>query len=164
MYSASGAIEAENNWWGDNFNGINPVAAVRVNTNVDADPWIVLRWNASPTTLLGLLGTSTATADMRYNSNGFIPSGTLPDGTVRFTVNNSGNFNPLNGTIGSTTVTTIFTPMKYGLNTISATLDGFSLSTSVLVEGTTNQFNCQRCFRLQRRQHNTNSNTMGHKQ
>ncbi|PKL66408.1 MAG: hypothetical protein CVV28_11045 [Methanobacteriales archaeon HGW-Methanobacteriales-1] len=137
VYSASGAIDAENNWWGDNFNGTNPFAAVRVNTNVDADPWIVFRWNASPTTLLGLLGTSTVTADMRYNSNGIIPSGALPEGTVRFTVNNSGNINPLNGTIGSTMVTTIFSPAKYGLSTISATLDGFTLSTSVLVNGIT---------------------------
>jgi predicted outer membrane repeat protein len=137
VYSASGAVDAENNWWGNNFNGTNPGAAGRVSSNVDADPWIVLRWSASPTTLVGLSGTSTATADMRYNSNSIIPSGTLPDGTVTFAVNNSGNLNPLNGTIGSTTVVTTFTPTKYGLSTITATVDGFSLSTSVLVKGTT---------------------------
>jgi predicted outer membrane repeat protein len=137
VYSASGAVDAENNWWGDNFNGTNPGAAVRVSSNVDADPWIVLKLNASPTSLIGLSGTSTATADMRYNSNSIIPSGTLPDGTVTFTVNNSGHINPLNGTIGSTMVTTTFNPTKYGLSTITATVDGFSLSTSVLVEGTT---------------------------
>jgi hypothetical protein len=137
VYSASGAVKAENNWWGDNFNGNNPSTAGRVSSNVDADPWIVLRWSASPTTLIGLSGTSTATADMRYNSNGISPSGALPDGTVTFAVNNSGNINPLNGTIGSTMVATTFTPTKYGLSTITATVDGFSLSTSVLVEGTT---------------------------
>ncbi len=137
VYSASGAINAENNWWGDNFNGTNPIAAQKVNNNVDADPWIILRWNASPDSIIGLLGTSNATADMRYNSNGIIPSGTLPEGTVIFTVNNSGNINPLNGTIGSTRVTTTFTPAKYGLSTINATVDGFSLSTSVLVNGIT---------------------------
>jgi len=137
VYSANGTIDAENNWWGDNFNGTNPLAAVRVNNNVDADPWIILKWNASPDSIIDLLGTSNATADMRYNSNGIIPSGALPEGTVRFTVNNSGNINPLNGTIGSTIITTIFTPAKYGLSTINATLDGFSLSTSVLVNGIT---------------------------
>ncbi|MBP2044857.1 beta strand repeat-containing protein [Methanobacterium aggregans] len=136
VYSASGAVDAENNWWGDNFNGTHPGAAGRVNSNVDADPWIVLRWSASPTTLVGLSGTSTATADMRYNSNDVIPGGSLPDGTVTFAVNNSGNLNPVNGTMGSTMVATTFTPTKYGLSTITATVDGFSLSTSVLVEGT----------------------------
>ena len=136
VYSASGAVDAENNWWGDNFNGTSPGAAGRVSINVDADPWIVLKLSASPTSLIGLSGTATATADMRYNSNGVIPSGALPDGTVTFAVNNSGNINPLNGTIGSTMVATTFTPMKYGLSTITATVDGFSLSTSVIVEGT----------------------------
>lgn|GEM_PF-734824 len=137
VYSSSGAVDAENNWWGDNFNGTSPGAAGRVSSNVDADPWIVLRLSASPTSLVGLSGTSTATADMKYNSNGIIPIGTLPDGTVTFAVNNSGSVNPLNGTIGSTMVATTFTPTKYGLSTITATVDGFSLSTSVLVEGTT---------------------------
>jgi predicted outer membrane repeat protein len=133
IYSAGGAINAENNWWGDNFNETNPKKAGRANSNVDADPWIVLKVTAYPTSI-SLPGTSNINADLGYNSNGEIPDGTLPDGTVTFAVNELGNLNLLNGTINSTNnVTTTFTPTKYGTALITTTLDGFSVINSVYV-------------------------------
>ena len=42
IYSSEGIANATNNWWGTNFQGTNPLAAGRVNSNVNAGPWIVL--------------------------------------------------------------------------------------------------------------------------
>lgn len=38
IYSNGGSVNAENNWWGTNFQGTNPITAGYVNSNVDADP------------------------------------------------------------------------------------------------------------------------------
>ena len=80
--AASGiSVNAENNWWGTNFQGTNPSNAGRLSDGVDADPWLVLIVTADSPIYNG--ETSQVTADLTHNSNNQDTSsqGHIPDGT-----------------------------------------------------------------------------------
>ena len=105
-----------------------------MNSNVDADPWIVLSLSASPT-LIGPGGTSIVTADLSKNSNGTTLSGTLPNGIIHFSTNNNGKLSPYDETIGCNSVITRFTAANVPYTAqISSELDGFSVAISIDVK------------------------------
>ena len=129
----SGSVNAENNWWGSNT---GPTAA-RITGTVDGNPWIILKISASPTSIL-VGGTSTVTADLTWNSNNAQPTGGhVPDGTpITFsgTLGTIPNASTVNG-IATTTFTAGNTP---GTATVSALLDGVTVSTSITLRPVAN--------------------------
>ncbi len=111
----SGAINAENNWWGSN---VDPVTA-RIFDNsgdgsIDADPWIVFNITASPTTI-STGGQSIITVDLTHNSNGDDISslGHIPDGTEIFFTLDPNEIASINDV--STTVNGIATAILIGV-------------------------------------------------
>lgn len=125
-YGYTGTLNAENNWWGCN-GGPGAVGCDTISTpgvGVDADPWLVLQFNANPTT--AYVGQPvTLTADLRFNTLGVdvSPLGFIPNGTpVQFdaTLGTLQEVSP--GTTGGLAQTTYFgtTP---GEATVSTTLD-----------------------------------------
>ncbi len=69
---STGAVDAENNWWGCNAGpdqpGCDRLGGSGVAT-IDADPWLVLGIAADPTTVEAG-EPSQITADLRHNSDG----------------------------------------------------------------------------------------------
>jgi hypothetical protein len=99
----TGALDAENNWWGANNGpgGVGLGSGDYVSANVDYDPWLVLKISANPTDIVfGGAATSSITADMTTNSDDQDTSGSghIPDDTqIIFTTDK--------GSIGSLTTT-----------------------------------------------------------
>jgi uncharacterized repeat protein (TIGR01451 family) len=120
-------VNAENNWWGTNFEGTNPFNAGRVNSGVDGDPWLVLTVTADPTAIHNG-DTSQVTADLTHNSDGQDTSsqGHVPDGIhVDFSFQGA----PL-GTLDTNPAytingiaTTTFTANAVGISHVLATVD-----------------------------------------
>ena len=79
--SDAASVDAENNWWGCN-EGPGMPGCDTVGDLVDADPWLVLRFDVPPGTLPENDG-FTIFANVTTNSNGADTSGggTIPDGT-----------------------------------------------------------------------------------
>lgn len=94
------------NWWGSN---LGPAAGRIIGELVEYDPWLVMRYGANPA-VITQGGTSTLTANFRYDSDGTYHNpalGHLPDGLpVTFTTNM--------GNVGSKSVITY---THYGLAT-----------------------------------------------
>ena len=76
LNTGTGIVYAELNWWGSN-NG--PTPEQDVGRDIIYDPWLVMRFNANPTTI-HQGDTSTLTADFRYDSNGVFHDPTQGDG------------------------------------------------------------------------------------
>ena len=75
-----GSADLENNWWGTNFTGTNPVTMGRV-TGTTVNHWIVLSLHANPGTV-NYGGSSIITADFQHDQDGnyLDPSlGHIPD-------------------------------------------------------------------------------------
>jgi uncharacterized repeat protein (TIGR01451 family) len=86
VYSSANGVDATKNWWGDNFQGTDPQSASRVNSNVNANPWVILTIKASPAKI-DLGGTSTVTADFNHiNDGGDLTGGHIPDGSITLNV------------------------------------------------------------------------------
>ena len=66
IYSASGSVDAQYNWWGSNSDPTSKVYG-----NVDVNPWLVLTLTADPS-IVGLNLTSTVTADLLHDSDGVL--------------------------------------------------------------------------------------------
>ena len=134
IYSDS-TIDAINNWWGTNFSGTNPINANRVNSNVDANPWIVLTLTSSDN-LVDIGGTTTVIANLKYNSDGTDVSslGTVTDEDVVFTFDSLGSVSPTSGTISKNlNVTTTFTAGSIAGNSlVSATVNGQTVTTTII--------------------------------
>ncbi len=130
-------VDAMNNWWGCNqgpdHDDCDNVAGVGA---VDANPWLVLGLEADPSTVM-VDGTSTVTADLRFNSSGLDTSslGQVPDDiAVAFTAT-LGSVTPvLTGTTSGVATSTFTAGSVAGSALISATLDNETVTTSVAVE------------------------------
>jgi len=111
-----GSLDAYYNWWGTNFEGTNPVTAGRVTgTGIMVNRWLVLTITANPTTINNG-ETSTITADLLHDQNGFYQNpddGHVPDGIPV-------TFNTDLGSIGSKT---IIKETKDGVATATLTAD-----------------------------------------
>ncbi|WP_048192907.1 beta strand repeat-containing protein, partial [Methanobacterium veterum] len=131
-------VNAENNWWGSNTGASAGRVTAANSASVDANPWIILKINASPTSIL-VGGTSAVTADLTWNSNNIQPTGgRVPDGTVNFS-GTLGSVNPTSGVMVNGLTTTTFTAGNTsGTATVSATLDGVTVSTPITLRPVAN--------------------------
>jgi uncharacterized repeat protein (TIGR01451 family) len=131
-------VNAENNWWGSNTGASAGRITAANSASVDANPWIILKINASPTSIL-VGGTSAVTADLTWNSNNIQPTGGhVPDGTVSFS-GTLGSVNPTSGVMVNGLATTTFTAGNTsGTATVSATLDGVTVSTPITLRPVAN--------------------------
>lgn len=77
---ATATALAENNWWGSNAAPADPetIANDGGSASIDADPWLILRFSATPTDILSRDGVN-LTADLNGNSDGFVPGGIPPE-------------------------------------------------------------------------------------
>ncbi len=129
------------NWWGSNA---CPAAGRIVNTDglVEYDPWLVMRYNANPTTITQG-ETSTLTADFRYDSDGTFhdpADGHLPDGTpVTFTTNlgNVGSKSVVKYTLNGVATAILRGDEAAGAALTSATLDNQTLYSTVTIKART---------------------------
>ena len=131
-------VNAENNWWGSNTGASAGRITSANGASVDANPWIILKINASPTSIL-VGGTSSVTVDLTWNSNNIQPTGGhVPDGTVSFS-GTLGSVNPTSGVMVNGLATTTFTAGNTsGAATVSATLDGVTVSTPITLRPVAN--------------------------
>ena len=128
VYELNGQVNAEDNWWGTNFNDTNPESAGM--TNFPVNTWIVLNITANPSTI-NMGGNSTLTANLLYNNNNTQINGNLPDGIPVNFETTMGNVNPINTTIQNNTARTLFIPNTLGYALISAIVDNQTVSTLV---------------------------------
>ena len=133
--SVPNGINAENNWWGNNFQGTNPQNAGRINSNVVANTWIILSLTANPSLIING-STSTITADLSQNNLG--PSGGfIPDKYITVNFNNLNGLGTLSTNSGPTLnglISSVFTANDYGNEQISASIDGFTVNTPVMIK------------------------------
>ncbi|MGB9980666.1 right-handed parallel beta-helix repeat-containing protein, partial [Methanobacterium sp.] len=141
-YNAAGStVDAENNWWGSNSGPSSGRVTAAAGATVDANPWLILTINANPNSIRRN-GTSTVTAYITRNSNGIDTSslGYLPDGiTITFGNDSLGTVNPITGTTVNSQSNTIFTAKNTpGLARVSATVDGVTVYTTIIIGNTGN--------------------------
>ena len=127
-----GGIDATDNWWGSDENPSS-------NTGGGAtyDPWLVLNITASPSSIAGSQ-TSLVRVNVTKNSAGtdtasggiFVPAG-IPASFAL--TSGTGSLALQAGNITSGANTTRFTPAGAGLSTVSATVDGQTVTIPVTV-------------------------------
>ncbi|MDI6723994.1 MAG: hypothetical protein QMD61_05055 [Methanobacterium sp.] len=136
VYRSAGTLNAQNNWWGNNYQGSSPLAAGRVNSGANAATWLVLSIAASPNTIL-VGGTSTVTADLTHDQNGnyYNPaSGQVPDSIPINFGGTLGSLNPASSTIINGISTSTFTAgIVPGTATVSATVDSQTVNTQIII-------------------------------
>jgi len=133
VYSESGSVNAEYNWWGTNFDGTSPLAAGRVVGNVDADPWLVLTLTTS-----NFDHGAVIRADLLHDSQGGYHNptgGHVPDGIPVTFNSNSGVFSPGTAYTENGVAETIFKARNYGSYTIQATVDSQTIQTMNILRG-----------------------------
>ena len=135
LYRAAGTLNAQNNWWGNNLQGSNPLTAGRVNANVNTATWLVL--NLAPSNPLIKVGAiSTITADLRYDNTGayYNPSlGHVPDGIpVSFSAT-LGSINSPGSTVNGVSTVTFTAGSKPGVAVVNATMDAQTVNTTVTI-------------------------------
>jgi PKD repeat protein len=127
-----GGIDATDNWWGSDEN-----PSANTGGGATCDPWLVLNITAAPSSITGSQ-TSLVRVNITKNSAGtdtagggiFVPAGipasfALTSGTGSLTLQA--------GNITSGANTTKFTPAGAGLSTVSAMVDGQTVSVPVTV-------------------------------
>jgi len=120
-----GVINATYNWWGSNS---NPSGKVYATTS---SPWLVLGITAEPATI-AIDGTSIVRGDLFHTSDGKrISSMTVPDGIPVAFAASSGSVNPSSRTTRGIAATR-FTPEGPGIATVSATVDGQTVSATIV--------------------------------
>ncbi|MDY9923598.1 isopeptide-forming domain-containing fimbrial protein, partial [Methanobacterium sp.] len=125
------SVNAENNWWGTNFEGSSPSIAGRVSNGVDADPWVILRlivpdhiYNGIPVQFIG---------DLTQNSAGNPVGGYIPNGV-------EANFTATLGLIDPTQYTsngqanTTYSPTSSGPATFTVKVDNQIVTVNQNVE------------------------------
>ena len=131
-------VDATNNWWGTNSNPSGLVSGT-----VTTSPWLVLNITAAPSTITNG-ETSLIRANLTRNSAGtdtasggvFVPDG-IP---VAFTrTGGTGSYAPQNGNLSRGSNSTSFMPSGAGTSTITATVDGETVSTGITVTGTSSR-------------------------
>jgi hypothetical protein len=131
IYNNSGSINAEDNWWGTNFNGTNP-QDVGI-TNFEVANWIVLTVTANPTNV-NIGDSSTVTADLLHDNLGSLVDGAIPDGlTVNFSSDGLGSINPTTSTTINESTTSTFTGHSSGISVISTTVDNQITTTNIII-------------------------------
>ena len=125
-------VDATNNWWGTNFEGTNPLAAGRVSTLVDADPWVMLRlivpspiYNGIPVQFI---------ADLTQNSDGNPFGGIIPNGVQANFTATRGNVVPTQNNTVSGQATTTYTPTSSGSATFTTKVDYQTVTVNQNVE------------------------------
>ncbi|MBP2045281.1 beta strand repeat-containing protein [Methanobacterium aggregans] len=124
-------INAENNWWGFN---VDPTTVPNlIYGPVDANPWVILTVNATPSTINNG-ETSAITADFNHiNGGGDLVGGHIPDGTPVTYSSTLGNFNPVTSTTVNGIATTLFTANHIGTGYLYATTDDQTVSRGLTV-------------------------------
>jgi uncharacterized repeat protein (TIGR01451 family) len=135
IYNA-GSVNAENNWWGSNFEGTNPQTAGRINGPVIN--WVVLTVKAVPDSINNG-ATSTITADFNHINGGDpLTGGHVPDGPITLNIPWGSFTNPaITHTITKTTDNGAITPTTFYANEgpvnptynpvkVTATADGYT--------------------------------------
>ncbi|BDZ72111.1 right-handed parallel beta-helix repeat-containing protein [Methanobacterium petrolearium] len=131
----AGFLNATNNWWGSNNPTVTssntPADIVIYDGTVTYDPWLVLNLSGAVIHVThNNTSNSQITADITHNNHGqdTSGSGTIPDGLpVHFTTN-LGTITPTGTTRrGQVTVTLTSSP-SFGAATVTATLDGQTVS------------------------------------
>jgi len=137
--ASTGAVNAENNWWGCNFgpgaSGAGcPVAANGILGTVDADPWLTLTTGAVPNSV-PMGGNSAVTSLLTINSAlaDTSGSGNVPNGTPATFGATGGTVAPPASTTTNGVTGTTFTANAYGLHSASTTVDGQTVSTAITV-------------------------------
>jgi parallel beta-helix repeat protein len=128
--SYTGALNAENNWWGCNA-GPNQSGCATVTASVDFTPWLLLSLNApssaskdAPTTL---------SANLNRNSAGAAAPCNVPDATPISFASDCGAFNPATALTSLGSATTSFTANRLGSCNVQASLDNQTLSATLTV-------------------------------
>ena len=124
-------MNANDNWWGTNFVGNDPLDAAR--TNFKVDNWIILTVTANPKTI-NKGDNSTVTADLLHDNLGNLVNGYIPEGIpVAFNLIGSGDINPLNSTTTNETATTTFTGTSIGVSNVLTTVDEQTITTPITI-------------------------------
>ncbi|MGA2677440.1 MAG: right-handed parallel beta-helix repeat-containing protein [Methanobacterium sp.] len=130
IFNNNGSVNANDNWWGTNFKGTNPLAAKRINMGT-ASYWIVLTITANSKTI-PLNGSSTITVNLLHDNNGASVSGVVPyTGLVNYvtslgTICNSYVSNGIaTSTLKAGTIS--------GTTNVSATIDNTTVITEVTI-------------------------------
>jgi len=125
------SVNAENNWWGTNFDGTNPLTAGRVSELVDADPWIILRlivpspiYNGIPVQFIG---------DLTQKSDGNPVGGNIPDDVQADFTATRGTLDTPQYTIDGQAPTT-YSPTSSGMATFTVTVDDQTVTVNQNVE------------------------------
>ena len=134
-------INAENNWWGSN---VDPTTVTNlIYGPVDANPWVILTVNATPSTINNTQTSSIIVSFNNHSSDGSSSSpldpsnGHIPDGLpVTFSLigNILGSLNePLTVTTTNGTAHILFTSCSAGIQQINATTDKQNVSAYVTI-------------------------------
>jgi uncharacterized repeat protein (TIGR01451 family) len=133
--SELGTANANNNWWGSNFEGTTPLAANRINGGVSADHWVILTVKANPNTINNG-ATSIIAADFNHiNGGGILTGGNIPEEPITLNIPWGSFTNPaishsitkdtINGLITATFYANQGTPPLSPLK-VTATADGYT--------------------------------------
>jgi hypothetical protein len=136
--TSGSTVDASDNWWGSNANPSGYTAG-----GVTVTPWLVLNSTAVPSSIGGSQ-TAKIRVNLTRNSAGtdttsggiFVPDG-IPVAFVR--TSGTGSIQPAAGKITTGANTTTFTPAGPGTSTVSATVDGETVSADITVTGTTTE-------------------------
>ncbi len=129
--TGSGATTATYNWWGTN----SPAGTITVNAgSVTYDPYIQLRLNSSSGTVFAG-GSTTLTADLTHDNHNNVVSDVLVlNGVTALFNTTAGTFNPVISLISAGQATSLFTaPITLGTYTVNTTVDGATVSTTIIV-------------------------------
>ena len=126
------AVDASNNWWGTNSD-----PSGYTHGGVIVAPWMVLNITATPssitgsqTTLIRINLTNISDGTDTASRGTFIPAG-IPVAFAR--TSGTGSIAPQAGNITAGANTTTFTPAGAGTSTVSATVDGQTVSVGIKV-------------------------------
>jgi nitrous oxidase accessory protein NosD len=132
---AGESADAENNWWGCNDGpgsaGCDSVGGAG-ESNVDADPWLVLGASASPSSI-PLGGTSQILADVTHNSDGAVAGSGFPDTPIAFATTLGSIQSPVT-TSGGQATSILTAGAQSGTANVSATLDSETAATAVTIQ------------------------------
>ena len=133
IYSDSGSMDAQYNWWGSNKNAISKVYG-----NVDVSPWLVLDIDVTPV-FIGKNGSSTVTANLWFDSDGNYhnpASEHIKDGISVDFYTTIGILNSPVLTSDGSAVSTLIPNMVSGVADVFAILNDQFVQTQVIIDTT----------------------------
>jgi predicted outer membrane repeat protein len=129
IYSISGNVNAEDNWWGSNFPRTNPKDANRI--NVPVTHWIVLTVKANPE-IINKGDSSVITANLLYDNDGNSVKYEVPNVYINFN-GSLGTLNPISTTFTNGMASAIFKSNSAGFAIINAIVDGATFPCTITV-------------------------------